>query len=203
MNNQTITIDERIAPLEPYGALIFDCDGTLADTMPAHYQAWVASLHSFGADFSEEKFYAMGGMPSATIIEALNQEFGYTLDVEKTHHDKERRYIELLHQITEIKAVADIARANYSQKPIAVASGGIRSVVEQTLTIVGLRSLFEVIVTTDDVAHGKPAPDVFLLAAERLGVVPADCIVYEDGDLGLEAASRAGMRAVDVRVLWR
>ena len=198
-----MTIDARIAPPEPYGALIFDCDGTLADTMPAHYKAWVASLRSFGADFSEEKFYAMGGMPTAAIIEALNQEFGYTLDIEKTHHDKERRYIEMLQQITEIKAVADIARASYGHTPIAVASGGIRHVVEQTLTTIGLRPLFEVIVTTEDVAHGKPAPDVFLLAAERVGVAPADCVVYEDGDLGLEAAARAGMRAVDVRVLWR
>ena len=109
----------------------------------------------------------------------------------------------MLHTIKEIKAVADIARAHHGQVPIAVASSGMGRVVTKTLTAVGLLPLFDVIVTADDVTHGKPAPDLFLLAAERLGVAPADCIVYEDGDPGLEAARRAGMRAVDVRVLWQ
>lgn len=192
-----------LAPPEPFGALIFDCDGTLADTMPIHFRAWQTSLRSFGADISEAQFYALGGMPSDDIIRLLNRENGYTLDVEATHADKERRYVEAIHSVAEIQAVADIARAYAGKKPMAVASGGIRSVVEKTLTATGLRPLFEVVVTADDVAHGKPAPDIFLRAAERLGVIPADCIVYEDGDLGMEAARRAGMRAIDVRVLWQ
>ena len=141
--------------------------------------------------------------PTAAIIETLNRDFGYNLDVAQTQEDKERRYLEMLHTVTEIKAVADIARAHHGKVPIAVASSGMGRVVTQTLTAVGLISLFDVIVTADDVTHGKPAPDLFLLAAERLGVAPADCIVYEDGDPGLEAARRAGMRAVDVSVLWR
>ncbi len=194
-------MDPRIAPPAPYGALIFDCDGTLADTMPTHFLAWRAALQGFGADISESQFYALGGMPSADIIRLLNHENGYTLDVDETHTDKERRYVEMLAAVREIAAVADIARAHFGETPMAVASGGIRRVVEKTLTATGLRPLFEVIVTADDVSRGKPAPDIFLLAAERLGVAPAECIVYEDGDLGLEAAQRAGMRAVDVRIL--
>lgn len=191
-----------IAPPEPYKAIIFDCDGTLADTMPNHAKAWVASCRSFGLDITEEPFIEMGGLPNQAIIERLNAEFGAGLDIAGTQEDKERRYLEMLHTITEIKAVADIARAHQGQVPIAVASSGMRRVVEQTLDAVGLRSLFDVIVTADDVVHGKPAPDLFLLAAERLGIAPADCIVYEDGDPGLEAARRANMRAVDIRVLW-
>jgi len=193
----------RIAPPQPYKALIFDCDGTLADTMPNHYKAWAASLQSFGADLTEENFYRMGGWPNKAIIDDLNREFGYGLDIERTQEDKERRYIELLHSVQEIEAVADIARAHHGQVPMAVASSGMGQVVHQTLTTTGLISLFGVIVTADDVTHGKPAPDLFLLAAERLGAAPADCIVYEDGDPGLEAARRADMRAIDIRVLWR
>ena len=192
----------RIAPPQPYRALIFDCDGTLADTMPNHFKAWAASLQSFGADLTEENFYRMGGWPNTAIIDDLNREFGYGLDQDQTQEDKERRYLEMLHTVTEIKAVADIARAHHGQVPMAVASSGNGHVVHQTLTSTGLIALFDVIVTADDVTHGKPAPDLFLLAAERLGMAPADCIVYEDGDPGLEAARRAEMRAVDIRVLF-
>jgi len=196
-------MDKRIAPPEPYKAIIFDCDGTLADTMPIHAKAWAASYRSFGIDITEQPFIDMGGLPNQAIIETLNRDFGYTLDVATTQDDKESRYLEMLHLVTEIKAVADIARAFHGKVPTAVASSGMGRIVHQTLTATGLIGLFDVIVTADDVTHGKPAPDLFLLAAERLGVAPADCIVYEDGDPGLEAARRAEMRAIDVRVLWR
>lgn len=192
-----------IAPPEPFQAIIFDCDGTLADTMPAHVKAWVASYKSFGIDIAEQPFYDMGGMNNQRIIETLNAKFKYSMDFETMQEAKEGRYLEMLHTITEVKAVADIARKYHGRVPIAVASSGMSRVVIQTLAQIGLSSLFDVIVTADDVEHAKPAPDIFLLAAERLGVAPADCIVYEDGDPGLEAARRANMRAVDVRVLWR
>ncbi len=193
----------RIAPPEPFKALIFDCDGTLADTMPNHFKAWAASLQSFGADLTEANFYRMGGWPNRAIIEDLNRQGGYGLDVDRTQEDKERRYLELLHTVEEIKAVADVARAYHGRVPMAVASSGSGHVVRETLAYTGLLPLFGVVVTADDVTHGKPAPDLFLLAAARLGFAPADCIVYEDGDPGMEAARRAEMRAVDVRVLWR
>jgi len=192
-----------IAPPEPFKAIIFDCDGTLADTMPTHVKAWVASYKSFGIDIAEQPFYDMGGMNNQRIIETLNTQFGYTMDFDAMQEAKEGRYLEMLHTITEVKAVADIARAYHGKVPIAVASSGMRRVVSQTLAQIDLSALFDVIVTADDVEHAKPAPDIFLLAAERLGVAPADCIIYEDGDPGLEAARRANMRAVDVRVLWR
>ncbi len=192
-----------VAPPEPYQALIFDCDGTLADTMPSHYQAWLAALHAQNADLEEAFFYSMAGWPSEDIIRRLNREFGYALDVEATHHDKESRYVQSLQSAMEITAVADIARANHGRVPMAVASGGIRPVVLQTLEAVGLSALFEIVVSANDVTRGKPAPDMFLLAAEKMGVPPAGCVVYEDGDPGVEAAHAAGMRVVDVRVLWQ
>ena len=191
-----------IAPPEPFGALIFDCDGTLADTMPGHFTAWTSALRAGGGDISEERFYANAGVTSAAIIDALNKDFGYGLDISKTVEAKERLYVEGLHEIKEITAVADIARAHAGKVPMAVASGGLRSVVHATLDAIGLRPLFDAVVTAEDVTHGKPAPDIFLQAAALLGVDPKDCVVYEDGDPGIVAARAAGMRVVDVRVLW-
>jgi beta-phosphoglucomutase family hydrolase len=194
---------ELIAPPQPYSALIFDCDGTLADTMPLHYQVWSTILSGQGLELLEDQFYKLAGMPTVDIIRLLNDKHGCNLDVDSLHEEKERLFLELAHKIQEVSAVADIARSHFRKVPMAVASAGIRSVVEHTLKIVGLRKLFDVIISAEDVKRGKPAPDMFLLAAERMGVASEHCIVYEDADLGLEAARRAGMRAVDVRVLWQ
>lgn len=182
------------------GAAIFDCDGTLIDTMPLHFEAWSATLDPLGASFPEETFYAWGGVTAREIIERLNQQQGLSIPVDETVHIKEERYRLLIPQAQPIVAVVEeVRRFQSAGIPIAVASGGIREVVEESLRGTGLFSLFQAIATANDVANGKPAPDVFLVAAERLGVAPDTCVVYEDADAGLEAARRAGMRAVDVR----
>jgi HAD superfamily hydrolase (TIGR01509 family) len=180
--------------------LIFDCDGTLADTMPAHHRAWVAMLAPHGIPFPEPRFYAMGGMPTAQIIRVLAADAGVTVhDVEAMVHEKERLFLRMLDAVAPIAPVVAIANAYRGTLPMAVASGGYRDVVGRTLDQLQLRPWFQAMVTAEDTARHKPEPDVFLEAARRLGVPPAACAVFEDTELGLEAARRAGMLGLDVR----
>ncbi len=180
-------------------ALIFDCDGTLVDTMPAHYEAWCRALEVVGIEFTKERFYALAGVPTVTIVELLAREQGITCDAVATAHDKDRRFLPLIDHVVAIERVVAIARREHGRRKLAVASGGFANVVRRTLDVVGITPLFEAIVTAEDVTRGKPAPDAFLRAAELLAVEPTRCVVYEDADLGLQAARAAGMIGVDVR----
>ncbi len=181
--------------------LIFDCDGTLADTMPLHWQAWrqIAAQHGF--HFTEERFYALAGIPSRDILRQLGEEQGLRLDPLGIAREKEQAYLALLGHVAPIELVVNIARAQHGRLPLAVASGGSRHIIERVLDHLGIRSWFDAVVTNEDVARQKPAPDIFLEAARRLGVPPRDCRAYEDAELGLAAIRAAGMEAVDVRRL--
>ena len=180
--------------------LIFDCDGTLADTMPAHYRAWTAMLDRFGIPFPETRFYAMGGMPTAQIIRVLADDAGVVVeDVEAMVFEKEQGFLTYLDAVAPVEPVLAVAAAYRGRLPIAVASGGYRDTITRTLDRLGVRDGFDALVTAEDTARHKPEPDVFLEAARRLRVEPATCVVFEDTDIGLEAARRAGMEGVDVR----
>ncbi len=192
-----------IAPIQPYKALIFDCDGTLADTLPVHFQTWSTSLQAVGADISRDWYYKYCGTSAEEMLQILKTLFGYQFDSESVIAERQRHYQSLINTVKEVQAVAEIVRTHYRKIPMAVASGGERVVLEATLNNIKLRDFFDVVVSIDDVEKGKPEPDIFLLASQRLGVAPQDCIVYEDSDGGLEAARRAGMRSIDVRVLWQ
>jgi len=183
-------------------ALIFDCDGTLADTMPAHHRAWLEVLAPLGMTFPEDRFYALGGTPTVKIAAMLASEQGKILDPQEVAHAKEQAVLRHFDEIRPIPVVVEIARRCRAVGPVAVASGGGRAMVERTLRQIGLVDWFAVVVTAEDTVHHKPEPDVFLEAARRLGVAPVICTVYEDTDLGLEAARRAGMRGIDVRPLY-
>jgi HAD superfamily hydrolase (TIGR01509 family) len=184
-------------------ALIFDCDGTLTDSMPLHYIAWREVLGRHGVAFDEDRFYSLGGMPTDKIIAMLAAESGLTLDPLAVAHEKERAFLDNLHLLDEIPAITKIAREQRGRLKMAVASGGFRNVVERQLRQLGLSDCFDAVVTAEDTQRHKPEPDVFLEAARRLGTPPAHCRVYEDSDLGIEAARRAGMSWVDVRTVHR
>jgi beta-phosphoglucomutase family hydrolase len=179
--------------------LIFDCDGTIADTMPLHYVAWVAALQKHGHEFPEALFYEMAGIPSKRIVEILNDRHGWNLNAQELADFKESLYVEQLHKITPIEPVVQIVRDYAGKLPMAVATGGTRAIASKTLASMGVIEYFQAIVTADDVEHGKPAPDIFLEAARRIGVPPQHCYAFEDGELGLQSARAAGMVAVDIR----
>ncbi len=181
-------------------AVIFDCDGTLVDTMPVHYEAWRETLDAWGCPFPEPLFYQLGGMPARRIIEKLNAEHGLAMPVDATAHAKEDRFLAISEHLQVIAETSAIARDLWGKKPIAVASGGLRRVVLHALEAAGVRELFPVIVTADEVEHGKPAPDTYLLTAERLGVDARRCVVFEDAATGIASAEAAGTRCVEVRV---
>ena len=182
-------------------ALIFDCDGTLADTMPIHFRAWTAMLSRHGIPFSETRFYQLGGMPTSKIIRLVADESGVAVhDVDAMVQEKEQMFLEFLPEVRGIDVVMAIAASYRGQLPMAVASGGYRDVVRQTLEKIGVQDWFDTMVCAEDTPHHKPEPHVFLEAAHRLRVPPTKCVVFEDTDIGLEDAKRAGMHGVDVRV---
>jgi beta-phosphoglucomutase-like phosphatase (HAD superfamily) len=182
-------------------AIIFDCDGTLADTMPLHWRAWqvIARRHRFS--FTQDRFYSLGGTPSRDILKVLSAEQGVPLDPLAVAREKEAEYLPLIAQVEPINTVVGVARENYGKIPMAVASAGTKRSIGTVLEHLGIRHLFQEVVTSEDVVNQKPAPDIFLEAARRLGVPPQFCRAYEDTDLGMRAIRAAGMEAVDVRKL--
>jgi len=182
-------------------ALIFDCDGTLADTMPLHWRAWQVITQRHRLHLPEERFYALGGVPSRDILKMLSLEQGVPLDHLAVAREKETEYLPLIAQVEPINVVVGIVRENYGKLPLAVASGGTQRVIKQVLQHLDLLRYFDVIVTSEDVVHQKPAPDIFLEAARRIDVPPEFCRAYEDTDLGMQSIRAAGMEAIDVRLL--
>ena len=181
--------------------LVFDCDGTLADTMPLHWHAWQMITQRHNLHFPEDRFYSLGGVPSRDILKMLAEEQGRPLDHIAVAHEKENAYLPLMAQVEPIHAVVEIAKANFGKIPMAVASGGTQQIIVDVLEHLKIRHLFAAIVTSEMVKNQKPAPDIFLEAARRIGVEPQFCRGYEDTDLGLQAIRSAEMDAVDVRKL--
>lgn len=179
--------------------LIFDCDGTLVDTLPLHYAAWGATFAERGLSCPVEFLLRHNGKPTDLIVALYNAEFSQALDIKKFTEDKERRTYALLDQARPLEPVAALARRYHGHLPMAVVSGSNRANVERALQAAGLWALFPVALTADDGLPPKPAPDLFLEAARRIQVEPRYCQVFEDADSGLEAARCAGMLATDVR----
>ncbi len=187
-------------PAGGFDAVVFDCDGTLVDSMPAHFEAWCEALALYGAGgvFKEDVFMAMGGRPTRDIVVELNDEYDLRLDPETVAFAKREAFLKRLGSLTLIDEVAAFADSLRGRIPMAIASGGSRMVVEKTLSILGVSDWFDEVVTADDVTEGKPAPDIFLKAARLLGVVPSKCLALDDAPAGILSAQRAGMHVIAV-----
>ncbi|MCF0097199.1 HAD-IA family hydrolase [Micromonospora sp. NPDC049114] len=187
-------------PLPPgeFAAYLFDCDGTIVDSMPLHYVAWQRALDEWGCEFPEDLFYAWGGRPTADIVVALNERHGLAMPVATVVENRERIFQELLPQVTAVPEVVAHIHDAHRRVPFAVVSGSTRATVTASLDALGLLDRFDVLVCAEDYTRAKPDPEAFLLAARQLGVPPGSCLVFEDTDLGIQAATAAGMASVRV-----
>lgn len=178
--------------------LIFDIDGTICDTMPVHFIAWRQTAAEYGIDFTPELFVEVTGIPALQTSQYLKAKFGARFDEVEFTRIKEERFEQNMHKAKPIEPVIKIIRENKGKLPMACGTGGSQRLAWKTLEISGVKDCFEHVVAAEDVVNHKPCPDTFLRAAELIGVQPSDCEVFEDGQLGLQAAVTAGMMFVDV-----
>lgn len=184
-------------------AIIFDCDGTLADTFGAHFRAFRDILADYQVVFEAEFYHARLGLSRYQLLEELKQAQGKPFDEQAVAEHNTAAFLAHLPAIQPIPYTHDILRSQYGRLKLGVASGGQRSIVEATLKAIGVYDMLDTFVTIEDTGVGKPAPDLYLLAAERLEIAPRFVLAYEDSDEGMEAAERAGMRVIDIRPFYR
>jgi HAD superfamily hydrolase (TIGR01509 family) len=189
-------------PKGPFKAYLFDCDGTIVDSMPLHYVAWKRVLAEWGCEFGEQTFYSWGGMPVTEIIAALNVRDGLAMPIEEVQRRKEALYFEILPELKAVPEVLEHIELSHGHIPFAVVSGSTQESVTASLTTLGILDRFETLVCAGEYERSKPDPQPFLIAAERLGVAPEDCLVFEDTDMGIQAATAAGMASVKVLQPW-
>ena len=185
-------------PDHPFKAYLFDCDGTIADSMPLHFVAWSKALAEWNATFAEDQFYAWGGRPVDEIIRALNQAQSLQMPVDQVMQRKEALFIDMLPQLQGVPEVLEHIEHSYGKIPFAVVSGGPRHSVEASLNTLGIRDRFDLLVCAGEYTKGKPDPEPFLKAANLLNIAPEDCLVFEDADPGIAAAEAAGMQWVKI-----
>lgn len=189
-------------PSGDFKAYLFDCDGTVADSMPLHYIAWSQALGEWGCKFTEERFYQLGGVPIVEIIELVGREQGIEMPIARVAKRKEELYFEYLPRLKCVPEVLEHMELQRGRIPFAVVSGSTRDSVEASLRAIGLLDRFEVLVCAGDYTKSKPDPEPFLIAAKQLGVSPRNCLVFEDTQMGVDAATAAGMASVRVPPPW-
>ena len=178
--------------------LIFDLDGTIADTMPLHYIAWKNAAARYGIDLSVELFLQLAGIPLYPTVERLNEIFSKQIDPEEMGDAKEKEFEDNIRLSKPIKPVIDLIVKYHGKLPMAVGTGGSTRIARKTLDVAGVGKYIDILVSSEDVKNYKPHPETFLRCAGLMEIEPSYCQVFEDGALGIEAAKRAGMMVVNV-----
>jgi beta-phosphoglucomutase family hydrolase len=179
-------------------ALIFDLDGTIANTMPNHFRSWRKAVVPYGIDFNATLFMQLTGMPRTATIEKLNDMFGTKMNPDIVGKVKEDHFKTLVNLTEEITVVTDVIRKYHTLLPMSIGTGSTKNGAKKTLKVIGFENYFDIVITADDIINHKPHPETFLKCAELMRVKPQDCVVFEDGILGMNAAEEAGMMVIDV-----
>ena len=178
--------------------LIFDLDGTIANTMQNHFLSWREAVSPFGIDFTPELFKSLTGKPREATIIKLNEKFGTNMNPIEVGNVKGSTFKKMVHQTQEISIVADVVRKYHNILPMSIGTGSTRNGAKKTLEVIEMSHFFEIVITSNDIENPKPHPETFLKCAELMKVNPKECIVFEDGILGMQAAKTAGMQVIDV-----
>ncbi len=195
-------VTDKIIVPEGVKGLIFDMDGTLVDSTPIHYQAWLDACAPFGVSYDYDFFITLTGRPVLELSKDLIQRFDMDIEPIELVRIKESLVEKNLDKVVLVKAVNEVLEQYKGKLPMAVGTGASRDRAQKLLTDAGIIDLFDAIVTSDDVDNYKPHPDTFLKAAKLIDVAPEDCIVFEDGHLGIDAAITAGMQVIDVKPFY-
>ncbi|WP_111706984.1 HAD family hydrolase [Lutibacter citreus] len=183
--------------------LIFDLDGTIANTMQNHFEAWRVAVKPYGIDFNADLFRSLTGMPRIATIEKLNQLYGTTMNPIEVGNAKAAHFKKSAHLTQEIKVVTDVIRKYHTILPMSVGTGSTKLGAKQSLEITGMDTFFDIVITANDILNPKPHPETFLKCAELMDVEPKDCLVFEDGILGIQAAESVGMGVIDVNDYYK
>ncbi|MCH7370820.1 beta-phosphoglucomutase family hydrolase [Aeromonas sp. MR16] len=181
---------------EQYDALIFDMDGTLVDSMPLHLDAWELTSAEFGLPFDRAQLNEYGGIPTRKIVAILAEQHGLSIDIEAFARRKIALYMEQIDKAGVFPQMWELVRQHHGKVPMGIGTGSPRNQAERILRSTGLDAYISVLVSADDVTNHKPHPDTFLRVAERLGANPANCLVFEDTRIGIQAGKAAGMATV-------
>lgn len=191
---------QKIDSIKPeIKALIFDCDGTLVDSMPLHMIAWGNAFLQFGEYFDKDLLYSLKGMKETEIIDVYNSRYGSSIDNKKIVLTKHNYFMEYVNSVKPIEPIVEIAKFYFKKIPLSVVSGSTKNIVHSELNVLNIFHLFDFVLTADDPYKPKPSPDIFIAAANLMKIKPEFCLVFEDGDQGLIAASKAGMKMIDIR----
>lgn len=182
-----------------YKAFLYDCDGTLANNMQHHKETYVRVADKKGVKIDAAIVDELAGYPISAVVEEINKRYHTDLDPKKFEEEKsDLFYKEYVPQTKPMEFVVRHLKESAGKYKIAVVSGGSRKMIQGTLEVLGIASLIDVMVCSEDYENGKPSPEPFLIAAEKLAIEPKFCIVFEDGQPGVEAAKSAGMKWVRV-----